>query len=381
MNILFYLTRYPGIGGIESVTTIIATALQKNGHNLIILSHLKGCDVSEKIPFDVLYMPNEKSWVNHENVRFAESLIERVHIDVVIYQDSYAPTEKIVVGLSKKYNIPLYVFEHNSPLYVYLKRDISSFFTLKGFLRRLLHPYLLLKERRRKRYLYFACKKYILLSKGFINDFKKVARLNTNTEKLLFISNPIIVSDLEKSYTYTQKENIILFVGRLELVKGVDKMLLFWNKLSKSLPSWRFIVVGDGSIRSELEKMVKDYRIERVSFDGFQNPNPYFNKAKIFWMCSKFEGFGMTLVEGMQYGCVPIAFNTFSALDDIIDDGINGYSIPKDNNALFIERTIQLTSEEHWCCMSSAAVEKAKDFNLNKIIPKWKTLLNEINLQ
>lgn len=98
-------------------------------------------------------MPNDKQWLAQENITYACGVVENGHYDIIIYQDSYAPTETIACHLSKEYNIPLIVFEHNSPLFIYNKRDLSSWFTPKGLLRRLLHPYLLRKEIRRKRML------------------------------------------------------------------------------------------------------------------------------------------------------------------------------------------------------------------------------------
>lgn len=102
---------------------------------------------------NIYRMPNDKQWLAQENITYACGVVENGHYDIIIYQDSYAPTETIACHLSKEYNIPLIVFEHNSPLFIYNKRDLSSWFTPKGLLRRLLHPYLLRKEIRRKRML------------------------------------------------------------------------------------------------------------------------------------------------------------------------------------------------------------------------------------
>ena len=48
---------------------------------------------------------------------------------------------------------------------------------------------------------------------------------------------------------------------------------------------------------------------------GQKNPEPYYNEASIFMMTSSFEGWGLTLTEAQQYGCVPLAFHSFASLN------------------------------------------------------------------
>ena len=146
MNILFYLTRYPGVGGIETVTSQIIEQLSLKGHVVNVISHWQQKQNGKIFARNIFPMPNDKQWTAQENVTYACNIVKNEHFDVIIYQDSYAPTEKIVCLLSKKYNVPLIVFEHNSPLFIYNKRDLSSWLTPKGLLRRLLHPYLLKKH-------------------------------------------------------------------------------------------------------------------------------------------------------------------------------------------------------------------------------------------
>ena len=68
-----------------------------------------------------------------------------------------------------------------------------------------------------------------------------------------------------------------------------------------------------------------------------KNPEPYYNEASIFMMTSSFEGWGLTLTEAQQYGCVPLAFRSFASLTDIITDKVNGFAIPNDDISLYIK--------------------------------------------
>lgn len=374
MRILFYLTRYPGIGGIENVTSIIISQLQKN-HDISIISHAHDTKVNPIGQVRLFFMPNSRIWTAKENMKFAEEIMEEYNFEAIVYQDSYAPTDKIVCHLAKKYFVPLYVFEHNSPLFVYNKLDLDPITTMKGFLRRLLHPYILYKEIHRKRRLLNHAKKYILLSKQFIPEFCKLVGIHINDDRITYINNPILPINMDVKIV---KENIILCVSRLVHEKCVDKVLEIWDMLYEKLPEWKLVIVGDGSERSNLEKIVSDNKIQRVEFTGFTNPILYYQKAKIFWMTSKFEGWGMTLIEAMQYGCVPIVFQTFSSVKDIVVSGGNGFLIKPNDIEDFQGKTLELANNENMrVYMEKQSVQKVQKFSVNKIIHQWEILLNQ----
>lgn len=372
MNILFYLTRYPGVGGIEKVTNLIATKLlEKN--QISILSHVQQKDVDSLYGVSTYFMPDAKRWDAPSNLEFADSLFATHKFDAIIYQDSYASTEHIVCSLAERYNVSLFVFEHNSPLFVYNKRDLEPIMSIKGLMRRVLHPYLLYKDVKRKRYLLKHSTKYILLSDKFIPEFCRLVGVDRNDSRVTYINNPVFLTG---SSSVLEKENIILCVSRLTREKCVDKMLKMWKLISTDLSNWRFVIVGDGPERSKLEHYVQTNLLQRVEFIGFADPTKYYQKAKVFWMTSKFEGWGMTLIEAMQQGCVPVAYQTFSSISDIIDNGNNGFLIRPDDMDSFIVKSVLLAKEENLRFeMSNSAIRKVDNFSIDRIINKWNKLL------
>lgn len=371
MNILFYLTKYPSVGGIENVTNIIASELIRE-HNISVISHISQ-DAPVVNGIKIYRMPNASVWSAKENYEYAEEVVSGNQFDAIIYQDSYAPTEKIACGVAEHHNIPLYVFEHNSPLFIYNKRNLDPNTTPKGILRHLLHPYLLYKEIKRKRYLLEHCAKYVLLSKQFIPEFCNLIGIDINDSRITYINNPAVNVVIKKD---VPKENIILCVSRLAQEKCIDKMVRMWRELSSQLPNWRFIIVGDGPERGKLESVVRKMNVPRIEFIGFAEPKDYYQRAKIFWMTSKYEGWGMTLIEAMQHGCVPVAFKTFSSIIDIIDDGQNGYLVAPDDKQGFKERSIQLANDSTLrSVLAETAIKKVEEFALSRIINKWSKLL------
>ena len=75
-----------------------------------------------------------------------------------------------------------------------------------------------------------------------------------------------------------------------------------------------------GKWKAGTKSLVIHYGLQRVFFLKGQKTEPYYNEASIFMMTSSFEGWGLTLTEAQQYGCVPLAFHSFASLTDIITD-------------------------------------------------------------
>ena len=99
-------------------------------------------------------------------------------------------------------------------------------------------------------------------------------------------------------------------------------------------------------------------------------------------MTSNYEGFGMTLTEALQYGCIPIAFNTYSAVKDIIQDSLNGYLIAPGDEKAYASQIVSLIRDEK---LRSALTQNARNsiakFQIETIGQQWlhlfKSLSNE----
>lgn len=133
------------------------------------------------------------------------------------------------------------------------------------------------------------------------------------------------------------------------------------------------ILVGDGIDKKLIQRLIVKYKLERIQITGYTNPTPYYEKAKIFLLPSYNEGFGMVLLEAMQYECIPIVFDSSMAFRDIIDNNINGFIINELNKDKYIEKCQYLMDNE--CIrkeMSSQCYEKIKNsFNIKKIGSEW----------
>ena len=96
-------------------------------------------------------------------------------------------------------------------------------------------------------------------------------------------------------------------------------------------------------------------------------------------MTSACEGFPMTLVEAQQCGCVPIAFDSFSSVHDIIQSGRNGYIVPEKDEEEYAH-VLQILMKDA-ALRQKLAANAQKDvlrFSRENIAKQWKTLLENL---
>ena len=84
---------------------------------------------------------------------------------------------------------------------------------------------------------------------------------------------------------------------------------------------------------------------------GKQSPQSYYLNSSIFLMTSDYEGWGMTITEAQQFGCIPIVLNTFASLQDLIANGENGFIV--DSVDEMKQRILELASEDRLVITSS----------------------------
>lgn len=378
MTLLFVLTRFPGYGGIENVTNQVINWLNSTrakGCNILILSYLKG-NKDNELDIPIFYMPQEILGTSKINETYLEQIILEQKVNTIIYQDSYAPTHRQVMSVAKKCKVPVFVFEHNSPLDTISHLTVNNVKNFKDFIRKLTTFHRKSRVVGRKRYLLERCEKYVLLSSRFEEDFKKIVKMPTHEHKILSINNPL---NITPANTLPEKKNIVLFVGRLEHVKRLDLCLDFWMEFVKECPDWKFVIVGDGSQRMALENRVRENDIRNVEFKGFDSPLSYYESAKLFWMTSDYEGWGLTLVEAMSQGCVCIARDSFAAVHDIISTE-NGAVVDKDDFSAFVNKSVEIAQNQPlFSKLAMSAIESSKKFEPEVIMEKWEKLLSIIN--
>ena len=149
-----------------------------------------------------------------------------------------------------------------------------------------------------------------------------------------------------------------------------------WKTLHNKFPDWYFDVVGDGKDKAWMERYCISNNMHRVSFHGYQEPKPFLMKAKVFTMTSDFEGFPMVLVEAQAFGLVPVAFESFSSLRDIIKNNSSGIIVKPFDEEVYINEVADLIGEnKRLLQMAENSARKVKEFEASQIASLWKKIL------
>ena len=135
---------------------------------------------------------------------------------------------------------------------------------------------------------------------------------------------------------------------------------------------WNLIIVGYGQDEGLYRNYVNDHNLKRVSFIGKQDPKQFYIDSSIFMMTSEFEGLALTLVEAQNFGCVPIAFDSFSSISDIISHKRNGIIIYNNNISMYIEWLKKMMDDNRFLQeMATYAMIDARKFSIAKISNDW----------
>lgn len=192
-----------------------------------------------------------------------------------------------------------------------------------------------------------------------------------------------------KLFKAKRKENQICYVGRFSNLvqnKGHQILIKAFKKLvkDKKFSSWKLILaggieIGVGDYIKKLKELSKDYNIEIIESPDFSKVTEIYGKSKFFWSAAGFEvdevknpekveHFGITLIESMASGCVPIVHSS-GGFKEIIDNSKNGFLWDNLNDLVnltkqTIDKPLRLRE------MAIVAQQKSKSYSYEKFKSK-----------
>jgi len=341
------------MGGIERVTDNLARLLIAVGHNVVFMS----VDKTSDKPYDCAApqyftkTSNNKAWIL--------DVIKKYQVDIVINQMgffSYCPKASLPSS------VKVITVMHDSYYAIYPRLQLN-------FLRKWNWRRVIKKEMRQ---VYNQSDKIVVFIPPFKEEFKFFYPKAKN-DKFSVIPN----YNTYKKLVPGPKEKKLLWIGRFsELNKRTCDILKIWHNLESSFPDWSLDILGSGPDEEKVRMLHEKLGLKRCYLRGTQNPKPYYEKAAVFCMTSAFESFGMVLTEAMQHGCVPIAYDSFTAVRYIIHNGVDGELVKPFNIDEYTVRLTHLMSDNSYLKrLSDKAIESVKQFDVEKIFPMWLDLL------
>lgn len=382
--------KYFEIGGQEVVTATLAKSFNDNKNHIVIACFNKpNRRMVERTDKDIQIYELHDFQYSKENVYRLRDILISEKINVVINQWGLPYIgAKVLYEAKKGLNIKTIAIYHNDPgtnariKEVELEIEHTNNLFKKALLsiKKKLFKYI---TSRSMRYVYNHSDIYQVLSPGFIERFKTFTSI-THPKKLMVQTNPVTIDTKDFIFNPSKKEKEILYVGRIDYnQKRVYRVIDVWALLEKKFPDWRLTIVGDGIERENIERKANELGLKHVSFEGFQTPEPYYQRAKILLLTSEYEGFPLVLAECMSFGVVPAVYGSYSAVYDIIDNGVNGIIFPYRKNGFSAEQAAKemeliMTDEAIYKNMAEKAIETSKKYSADEIYKSWEQTFNQL---
>lgn len=169
-----------------------------------------------------------------------------------------------------------------------------------------------------------------------------------------------------------------VMVGRFEKVKGHLDAIQAFARVVAEVPEATLDIWGRGSEEPAIQKEIDRLGInDSVKLMGFTtDAESVFASAAVTLVPSSFEGFCLSMIEGMAQGCVPVVYNFKYGPADIVSDGVDGFIVERGNVADLGDTTKLLFKDSVLCSrMSDKAIEVRDRFTADRLIRDWREVL------
>lgn len=211
------------------------------------------------------------------------------------------------------------------------------------------------------------------------NADKKFIGNRLNNVRVMY--NPTAMPMFERNKS-NGNSKIVMAAGRLDAwhYKGLDILIKAWNIVSAKHPDWKLKIFGRGTKENMeyLKSIVRDSK--SIEFCGHTNSlDKEYQKAEIYVLSSRYEGWGLVMVEAMRNGCATIAANYHGRQAECIEDGVSGLLVEPENVEQ-LEHAISRLIEnlELRRELQHNAPKESEKFAIDKVALRWNNFLKEV---
>lgn len=361
MKLLYIVSKINNAGGVARVFSIKLNHLIENfGHEVHVLTQNNGnfplfYSFHEKMVFHDMILEGSVFSFFDSYRKSLKANIKNINPDVIIVSDNGLKAYLIPFILSRR--IPI-VFECHGSKFVEVK------FLRQNFISQA-------KSRLKYAFKDFCSKKFskfIALSNENLKEW--------NLKNGVVIPNPSWVQSEKLSSLKSKK---VIVVARNSYEKGLDRLLVIWQKVIRKHPDWILEIYGESVI--DLCSLIQNLGIENnvVLNSPVKNIAEKYLFSSICVMTSRSEGFPMVLLEAMACGLPCVAYDCPSGPRAILEDGKNGFLVEDGNANIFVEKLEQLIEDENLRIqMGKNANVSVKKYDLETIMQQWKTLFESL---
>lgn len=230
-------------------------------------------------------------------------------------------------------------------------------------------------------------------NKFFLNNFFRGVTLLTSADKEIYgrnkknvfvHPNPLVFNPIDFE---PKRKKVILAAGRLNdwFSKGFDLLIAAWGKIATQFPDWDLCIAGNGEQTDieKLESFITEANLNgRVKLLGFhQDIIRLYQESEIFVLSSRYEGFGLVLIEAMSQGCACIACDYKGRQKEILKDETMGLYCPtEDIDALSSCLRKMIENDALRISIRKNSVERSKCYSVENIVNRWEEIFRSLQI-
>lgn len=226
-----------------------------------------------------------------------------------------------------------------------------------------------------------------------ISEYEQKVALEKNitkSSKIKLIENAIEIEKfnvgenserLLNKLNWSSEDVIFGTVARISEQKSPKTFIEIAEKISKKVPNSKFLMVGDGDLRAEIESLINEKNMQdKFYITGWvENSNEYIELFDFALLTSKWEGFGLVIPEYMVSKKVVLASNV-GGISNIIRNEETGYLIKDLDVDVFVEKILLLINDNNLKSkiISNAYNEAVKRFDSNRLVKEHEMIFENL---
>jgi glycosyltransferase involved in cell wall biosynthesis len=214
-------------------------------------------------------------------------------------------------------------------------------------------------------------------------------------DQLVWMPNPVDVdvfrparaeeaAEWRAHHNIPLEANVAIYVGRLSSEKGLHPLLRGFSVAAREVPDAILVLLGDGALRPELEKLARDLSLtpQQIRFAGrvpIEEVPRWLRASDVYALTSPSEGFSCALLEAMSVG-LPSVVSAIPANLQLIDDGVHGITVTWDDERALRAAFLRLFgNRELRKRMGKTARERVvKNYATDQVLDRYETLFSDL---
>jgi glycosyltransferase involved in cell wall biosynthesis len=178
--------------------------------------------------------------------------------------------------------------------------------------------------------------------------------------------------------------DLVAMLARLDPQKQLSDAVTAFAEVLAAVPTARLEIYGQGPDRDRLQRQIDELGLGgSVTLMGYtKDPAAVYHRAALSMLTSRFEGFGLVLLESLSHGCPVVSYDVKYGPSDIIANGVNGYLVEPGDTHELATRVVQVLQDERLRRRLSerAAVGRA-EFGEEAFVARWSELFRDLDAQ